>query len=491
MTLDPQSRPRRSVTARRGRMDPVPHRPVIAGTLLGLVVLVGVLAEVLGTPSALPAPDADATAAVTPTSSIQSTAFCTQNGGADLGAVDVVVNTSDERRLGEVATISSADKVPVVQPLSVPPRGTLLVHPAFGLKTGSLGSTFTFSGGGVSVAQAVSSPAGWSMAACSNQVNSAWNFAGGSTTSGQTLAVTLYNPTTSEAVVNLSFQTASGPLTPLPYQGLVLAPGAVISEPVGAYVQGASGVGTRVSAQSGSVVASELATWSAGGHSGLGLLGGAPAGSRHWWFTQNTATTGGSLAFTVANPGPQTVSVTLRASLSDATVPSQHLRVPANSTAVVVGSRTTGWPLGVPYAVSVTSTGPVVVGREVGAAAKAASPVWGSVSGTPLASPRWLVAGPTGAGKPVVPGAAVASLAVLNTGSELASVVVRAGGNRQILASFTLGPDAMVVLPTSTLRSGSSFVVTASQPVTVEADATPGGAPGVVVTPAAPLPSSS
>ena len=62
--------------------------------------------------------------------------------------------------------------------------------------------------------QVVPGANGWSTAPCASRIASQWAFAGGSTTTGNTLTLSLYNPTATEAVVNVSFLTGQGSTRP-------------------------------------------------------------------------------------------------------------------------------------------------------------------------------------------------------------------------------------------------------------------------------------
>ena len=104
----------------------------------------------------------------------------------------------------------------------VPARASLAVNPAEGLAAGSDATAFAFSGGGVVATQAASGPNGWSTAPCASRIASQWAFAGGATTAGNTLTLSLFNPAATEAVVNVSFLTEGGVIAPQQYQGLVV-----------------------------------------------------------------------------------------------------------------------------------------------------------------------------------------------------------------------------------------------------------------------------
>ena len=85
--------------------------------------------------------------------------------------------------------------------------------------------------------QVVSGPLGWSTAPCASRTAAQWAFAGGSTTAGNSLTLALFDPAAPAAVVNITFLTTTGLVTPQAYQGLVVPPGRLVVENVGAFVQ--------------------------------------------------------------------------------------------------------------------------------------------------------------------------------------------------------------------------------------------------------------
>jgi len=119
------------------------------------------------------------------------------------------------------------------------------------------------------------------------------------------MTLDLYNPTSTDAVMNVSFLTASTVITPSAYQGLVVPAGHLVAENVGDFVQNQSEIATLVSAQSTAVVADELQQWSSGSTGGLALRLGSPSLSTVWHFAQTNNSNKTTVIFHVANPGTQ------------------------------------------------------------------------------------------------------------------------------------------------------------------------------------------
>ena len=430
-------------------------------------------------PGAAPPPAGTDGVGIAPAAARSSSAFCTADAGRAAASTIYLTNTSARPVAGSMTTVSLSSGGPVVsvrRAVTVPSLGTAAVDPALGMPAGSTASSFAFAGGGVSADQVVAGPAGWSMAPCASQISAEWAFAGGSTAAGDTLTLALFDPTASPATVNVSFLTPRGLLTPQSYQGLLVGAGQLVTENVGDYVQDVPAIATIVSADSGAVVSDELQQTTG---PGLSLRLGSPDLSTSWQFPQNTPVTGSTVAFDLANPGTSAVTASLSVGVSAATVMPKSIEVPPQSNVVFDASNAAGWPVRVPYSVSVQASGPVVVGRSVSAPSGAAPPTWGSSAGTTTLSTRWLVPGPGVASAPGIAGAATRSLAITDPGSAPAAVVVAVLGGRRV-ATVTVEPGAPVVLGPKTVGGLRVFTVTSSQPVAVEADSVPSGAPGVV-----------
>lgn len=482
------------------------HRPVQGRTtaivVVALVVLgVALVSAAVPEPSAEPAGPAGDGAAVSPAGAHASSIFCTTGSGLDAGSgaatTIVLVNTTHSAVHGTMATAvattvgtptpAAAPTVAVRKAVTVPPLGTISVTPAEGMPAGATASTFAFSGGGVTGTAIISGPQGWSTAPCASAVSSQWDFAGGATATGL-LDLSLYNPTAAPTVVGATFLTANGNvLIPQEYQGILLAPGQLVVENLGAYVQNQAVVATLVRASSGSLVATELDQMVVASGSGLALMSGTPGPSTTWRFAQTTAVQGGTVTLALANPNVEPVTVLVTVGLSGASVEPRRVRIPARTVASFTPSATAGWPLGSPYSLTVSSSAPIVVGRTVVAPASAASPQGGISPGATTTTEHWLVVGPGGPASPAVAGATRQSLAVAVPGPSAVDVTVTRLDNGAVTARARVTGHGTVVFGPDRVGGLDPLVVTASGPVTVEADDGPTGAPGIVAQSGLPL----
>lgn len=473
---------------RRGRRNRVrPVRRQWQAVVAAVVIAVGValVSSAFPVPGAPAAPSLFDAVPVPPPGSFSSSAFCAAGTGNAASTTIFLTNSTPLVVSGVMTSVgptaAGGSTSTVERKVAVPALGSAAVNPAVGLPAGSTASSFLFIGGGVVANQAVSGPGGWSIAPCASQTAPQWFFAGGSTTTGNSMTLALFDPAAPEAVVNVSFVTSNGVISPQAYQGLVVAPGQLVVENVGDFVQNAADIATVVTAQSGGLISSEFQQSSQGAAGGMALRLGSPALSTVWRFAQTTTRPGGTVDFDLANPGASAATATVSVGLSTASVVPRRVVIPPLSIVVFAASGTTGLPQQIPYSVTVTSSAPIVVGREVLAAAGSPAPQWGSSSGTVTTSTRWLVPGP---GIPHVPGtdhAAVNSLAVANPGQSAARVEVTNLAGAPV-AVFTVAPEQVTVLGSKLLGGLSPLSVVSSQPVNVEEDATPSGAPGVVAT---------
>jgi hypothetical protein len=423
--------------------------------------------------------------------------YCTGQGTADSGAPGLVVlsNTTDRSISGTVTTVTDSG-APVTVAVAVPARSA--VSPSLPSVSGTWQSQIvTLSGGGVAVTQAVRGPAGWSEAPCQSSTSSAWYFAGGTTSSGAGLAVSLLDPSTTPVVVDLSFVTPSGVVHPINYQGVVLQPGQLVVKDVGSEVQNESTVSTVVSARTGRFVAAELQVFPTP-TAGLSVVAGASRAEAHWVVPQAQEAQGGSSELDVFNPGTTGESVTVHLRLASGPLAPLSSSVAPGSTWVLTTSSQTRIPVGASYSADVEAAGGpgVVVARTVQVPASAPSPQSGlaaAVDGLSTASPtrQWVVAPPgTSAAQPVA-GAAPNSLALTNTSGgdvDYRAFAMSPSGDRP-LASGTLPAHATVVVSGSALAAAGldQIIVRATGPMGVSEDVGPTGGVGVVTLPGLPL----
>jgi hypothetical protein len=332
----------------------------------------------------------------------------------------------------------------------------------------------------VGAAQRVSGPLGASTAPCSSSASSTWYFGSGSTAGGAALQMALFNPLPTPAVVDLSFVAPQGaaPIVPPAYQGMPLAPGAVLVENVADHVPGNGSLAAVVEALSGSVVATETQEAGSSPNSGLSVVDGAGRPAPEWCFAANANAPG--LIFTVVNPTAHPVSVTAAIALLQGRATPLTLQVPPVSSLSLAAQGQTRIPPGALFGItfSAASGAGIVVARQV--AGGAPFPQNALTSGQPGGTSRWLV-------PPMPPGQLAGDVALVGLSGRVVHVKV-VGIGPSGLQTATMTKRAVVLEPGGldlvVLQGGSSpigsepVVVEADGPVAVQLDPAPAGTPG-------------
>ncbi len=406
------------------------------------------------------------------------------------------------------APAGSHASVVLTNPRAVPVTGTLTVRSAGQNSGQQLGfeipaaaqlslplstpgpASVLIDGGGVGALEVVSGPLGWTTAPCASAAATRWFFAHGSTAPGQTVQLSLFNPTSSDAVVNVSFATsAGGAVTPPAYQGIPVPAGQAVLENLADHVQSNPSFATEVSALSGAVVADEMIEVGSPGHGGMSIVDGSPVTESRWAFAQNTDLQSGGNTFSVFNPSNHPASVTVSISLVQGQAAPIVMQVGPFSVATLAAQDQIRIPSGTTFGLTFSSSGPgIVVSREAEIPSGIA-PNLGDVTGAPGGQRRWLV--------PALPppGTSPWALAVLNVAGrpirvklawvEPSGVVVAVPGSGVVPLALggldLLGPNPPAPIGRAPL------VVTADGPVALELDPEPVAAPGTVVVPAWPL----
>jgi hypothetical protein len=467
---------RRAQRAVQGRVGAV---TAVAVLVLG----VGLTSAVATTTTAPPVPPVGDATTVAPAGTLNSSLYCVTGAGVDAGegATGMVVLTNSFRTaaVGFVTTVGTTGTT-TASAVTVPALGSAVVTPAKDLSVEAHATTYSFAQGGVTGTAVVAGAQGWSTAPCSSQISSQWDFAGGSTNSGL-LDLSLYNPTATQAVVNVMFLTSTGTvLDPQAYQGISIPPGKLVVEGLAAYVQDQAVVATLVTATSGALVATELDQMTTASGKGLALMAGSPGPAKTWYFGQTTAVQGGIVTLSVANPGTAPATIEITVGLPAASVVPRRLTVPGRTVAPLIVSAIAGWPLGTPYSMTVSASVPIVVGRTVTAPVGGKAPQGGIVTGTTTTARSWLVVAPGAPGGPPVAGAALDSLAVANPGASPVDVTVARLADGHPIATIRVPALGVVVLGPTQMSGLEPLMVTSSGPVVVETDSKPSGAPGTV-----------
>jgi len=489
-------------TPRRGRGAhgaSVQRVPVIVAVVVLLLVM-GLLDRAVQ-PSPAPPPGENLAAVTAAVGAESSTWYCTGGSGPSGIASPTLyfVNAKNTPALGTLTVVNDSGSQASIA-VDIPAGSEVTAEPG-SLEGGTwIAARVDFQGGGVTVSQLVQGTAGWATSPCATTTSTNWYFASGSTANGSLLYISLYNPTATDAVVDLSFATPSGIQQPAPFEGLVVEPGHVLVAGVASYVQNQDSVSATVVARSGRVVATELQQYTGSTQSGLSLRLGVLGPAGRWAFPRSVDVTGGDTSFTIFNPtsAPEQVRAAMRIP-SGAIAPFQQ-SVPADSAWILNTQTASRIPANADFTTTITATGAgVVVDRAVLASSAAAPPQWGAVpgvSGPTIAAPTrtWIVPTPQLPASPPVAGATPYALAVQNPESTPVTVtftLITPNGLKSLAAMPTrsLGPGQFFVIEQPAFARAETFAVRvhATGGVAVMEDAVPAGMPGVVVMPGVPV----
>jgi Family of unknown function (DUF5719) len=412
----------------------------------------------------------------------------------------VLSNTGTHSVKGTIDAVTDTGAT-VATPVAVPALGQLVADVPTPKSGTWISEAVTLSGGGVAVSQTLQGSSGWAVAPCQSSTSQQWYFPSGVTTGSNALFVSLFNPTSTPDVVDLSFTTPKGVVHPINFQGIVLESGQTQVESIAPFVQDQGSIATTVSTRTGRLVASELQLLTGNG-SGLAIVPGTPQVERKWVIPQAAEVANGSSSIDVFNPDPSAEEVTIRPVLGSGALTPFRARVAGDSTWVLSTSAETRIPVGDPYSAVIEATGGpgVVVGRAVAAPSSAPAPQEGMANAVGVLSAAtrshmWVVPSPGLGATPVVPGALPAHLALTNRSGRHETYVidvVEASGLKAI-ASGDLAPSASFSLDPPALGAAGldPVLVRTSGATGVSEDVGPTGSYGVVTMPGLPLASAA
>ncbi len=198
---------------------------------------------------------------------------------------------------------------------------------------------------------------------CARAASREWYFAGGTTVRGAQEWLTLFNPFGQDAIVDVSFLTASSREEPNETQALAVPRRSRVSIPVHDQVLREERLATEVHARIGRVVAERTLVFDGTDtRKGLAVSLGVYGSATHWWLPVGDAASGTAQSISIANFSEHSAQVDLTVTLGDETaLEPQRINVSAESVErVELGDRV---PVGGAYTLEVKAIGgtPVVV----------------------------------------------------------------------------------------------------------------------------------
>lgn len=324
---------------------------IVSLSLISILAVVGGTVGVLigneGTRNAVFAATVQATerlavASVSPLSSDSSSWYCNWylpgQGGVTSASV-LLANTSSKILSGQVVSYSGQSTqsrnlvIPAHSFLRYPEPVTAAVQ------SGAL--SFIAGGGGTVAELELKGPLGSSVAPCNSSPSANWVALGANTLTGSSSGISVFNPFSQDAVVDVSMTSESRQFAPGALQGVVVASHQVKNINLTQYFAGKKDVGVSVSARIGRVVLGGLVQRNDTGDTGLSALTTSPAPNSLWHFPVGELSSNQAQQLIVYNPNSYQVNITAKFS---------YLNLEAVKSATTTSTSVTSKKSGIPTA---------------------------------------------------------------------------------------------------------------------------------------------
>lgn len=287
-------------------------------TLAAVGGTIGILIGNEGTKESVLAATVQATerlamASVSPLSSDSSSWYCNWylpgQGGINSASV-LLANTSSKILKAQVISYvgtSSQSRNLVI------PAHSFLRYPETVTPTAQSGAmSFIADGGGTVAELEVKGPLGSSVAPCNSSPSANWVALGANTLTGSNSGISVFNPFSQDAVIDVSLTSESHQFAPGALQGMVVASHQVENINLTQYFAGKKDVGVSVSSRIGRVVVGGLVQRNDAGDVGLSALTTSPAPNSQWHFPIGELSSNQAQQLIVYNPNSYKVDVTAK-----------------------------------------------------------------------------------------------------------------------------------------------------------------------------------
>jgi hypothetical protein len=485
-------------TRRTRRFGAGARIPIVAA-LVALLVIAGLVDRAPG-PAKVPAGAAIQPVPVAaPALALSSSWFCAGatdthvRGSTDRGPAPgaVAIANSGLATASGVVTLVPDGGTPLPVPVTVAPNSRVIVNEDVRSGAPWIGAIVDIDAGAVAVEQLVNGPSGGAATPCATAGSPQWYFATAATLINANVVLSLLNPYSTDAVVDLSFATDQGVEQPQEFQGVVVPPGQLVAINLGSHLRRRQAIATTVMARSGRLVAwktdvvteptpheAVLGTPAASAPfadpaapvAGVTLALGMPAPALAWTWADGVSGNGVDERYVIYNPGTGVAGLKLYLNLDQGVAEPFDLSVGPEQVITVVSSQEVRIPSGVSHAAVLESLNrvPVVAERTLAAASPSTWSGLGELPGGRLAASRWLLA--ASGTDPNHDGVVV----VYNPGPAPTQAVIDGlSGRAQVpLGSVTVGAGRRIAIHLGALRTvlDEPLVVSASRPVYVESD---------------------
>lgn len=415
--------------ARRFRRSGEATRVGVLAVLAAALIAGGLIDRTHGSASPISETAASQAAAVAvapmaaPAQALSSSWFCAgatddhSGAGRPHGPApgDVVIANGGGAAASGVVRLVPSVGAPVSIPVTIPAGSRQVI--AEDVRQGApwIGAIVDVEAGDVAVLQEVGGPLGDSESPCATAGSSQWYFATGATLVNSQVGLSLLNPYSTDAIVDLSFTTNQGVESPAQFQGLTVPAGGLLAVNLGDHLRRRQFIATTVTARSGRLVVwkTQIVTPPTTGEVVLGtpaasnpladpaapipgvtLTLGAPDTATTWTWADGEAGNGLNESYVIYNPGVNTAQLKLSLDLDLGVAEPFDLLVGPNEVTMVVSSQEVRIPPGDGHTAVLQSINGVPVMAERVLAAGSPSP-WsglGELPGGQVAAARWLFA---------------------------------------------------------------------------------------------------
>jgi hypothetical protein len=295
-------------------------------------------------------------------SNAESTAlYCTGLTSAKDGASGRVtfVNTSSSAHVITIDDVSDAGGH-LSRQASLGAYQSISVDPSAHLTGDSFGVGAQVSGGGVVGVEATNSDT--SEAPCISTGVTNWFGAGFDTTVGSNAELSVYNPTATPAVFNVSTYSSAGYVAPPKFQGYAVGPHAQAELDLGTALVNLTNVGVHVHVLRGALVIVGVQKSGAT----VSLNSGSTEPSTAALFPRVTTAESALAQIRLANPGSQSAQVSLSVTLAPFHVPTQSVTVPAYGSALASITPNPAIPASGYASITLSSNHPVIATLATG-----------------------------------------------------------------------------------------------------------------------------
>jgi hypothetical protein len=319
----------------------------------------------------------------------ESTAlYCTGFSSPKIGASGrvILVNTTDESHEVTIDDVSNVADAGMSREVTLRAYEQYGFDPSTGVKGDYFGVGAQVSGGGVIGVEVTKDHT--SEAPCISTGVTNWFAAGFDTTVGSEAVLSVYNPTATPAVFNVSTFSASGYVAPAKFQGYAVGPHSQAEINLGTEIVDLKDVGVHVKVLRGTL---DIVGLQQSGPT-VSINPGASAPSTSAIFPLVTTSNNAIAQVRFANPGPTSVDVKLAVTLPPYHVPDQTLTIAPYGNAVALITPNSAIPAASYASVAMTSSAPVIATLATGSGDDV------SLSAPGSSQPEYLVGDFTGEG---------------------------------------------------------------------------------------------